>query len=84
MFVILVWKTPQSCAHWPVKVPGVLGARNQVWFVRPGIASVWPPSVGTHQAWTTSAATMVSVTTLPTGTSIVSIETWPSGYVNSQ
>ena len=74
-----MWKTPQSWAHWPVNVPGELGARNQVWFVRPGIASIWPPSDGTHQLCTTSVATTVSVTTLPTGTSIVSIETWPDG-----
>ena len=41
----------------------IFSALNQVWFVRPGIASILPPSAGTHQLWMTSGVTTSSVTT---------------------
>lgn len=33
---------------------------NEVWFSRPGIASVLTPSVGTAQEWSTSPAVMIT------------------------
>ena len=45
---------PQSSAHWPAYRPG--GASNHVWLTLPGIASILPPSCGTHQLWITSSS----------------------------
>ena len=43
---------PQSSAQRATYVPG--GALNHVSLMRPGIASILPPSCGTHQLWLTS------------------------------
>ena len=58
MPVITACWIPQSSAQRATYVPG--GALNHVSFVRPGIASILPPSRGTHQLWLTSFAGAVT------------------------
>ena len=74
---MLAWLRPQSSAHWPSKTtwssPSGMadsGILNQVLLVRPGTASILPPSLGIHQEWMTSSAVMSSVTVIPTGTTM--------------
>ena len=69
---------PQSSAQRPVNVP-VRSALNHVWFVRPGMASILPPSAGIHQLWMTSGATTSRFTTLFTGTTRSSTAISPPG-----
>ena len=68
-------RSEQRAAYSPA------GALNQVWFVRPGIASILPPSAGTHQLWRTSlsGAKTSSFTTLSAGAIIVPTEIAPFG-----
>ena len=71
---------PQNSAHWPGRRPG-LSALNQL-FVRPGIASILPPSAGIHQLWITSSSGAVTVERddRPTGTRRRSTAIAPFGY----
>src|SRR5690242_12279474 len=63
-------------------------ARNQVVVVRPGIASTFCPSSGTHQSWITSLELITSSTAVPAGTNsvlaAVDLGFAPSGYANDQ
>lgn len=56
---------------------------NEVWFSRPGIASVLTPSVGTAQEWSTSPAVMITRMGDSIGTttrwSTSSSRKWPLG-----
>ena len=56
-------------------------ASNQVVFVRPGMASILPPSAGIHQEWITSqsGAVTFSSTVRPSGARSRSIATTPFG-----
>ena len=47
---------------------GLVGARNQISLMKPGIASFFMPNAGTHQAWMTSAAVSSKRTFVSTGT----------------
>ena len=58
MPVIVVCWIPQSSAQRATYVPGE--ALNHVSLTRPGIASILPPSRGTHQLWLTSPAGAVT------------------------
>jgi hypothetical protein len=58
--------SPQSSAHTPSYTPSS-SARNHVSFSCPGITSIFPPSLGTHQEWATSDETPVKVTVVFTG-----------------
>lgn len=56
---------------------------NEVWLSRPGIASVFTPSVGTAQEWRTSPAVMITRIGDSIGTttrwSTSSSRKWPFG-----
>ena len=73
-----VCRTPQSSAQRPSKTPSRVGVKRSS-FVRPGIASRFPVSSGTHQLWFTSKETSSSLTGRSTGSTSVSMAIWPSG-----
>jgi hypothetical protein len=67
------WDSPQNSAHWPQKVPGLLGVMwIQLYFwsspsgtARRGLASRLPPSMGTQKEWITSSDQIRAATGLP-------------------
>src|SRR5690606_37798327 len=60
------WSLPHSSAHWPRYTPGVL-ISVQASLIRPGMASCFQPSAGTHQEWITSSAVITKRTLVSTG-----------------
>lgn len=50
-----LWFAPQISEHWPENSPGRL-MEKEIWFRRPGTASVFTPRDGIVQEWRTSAA----------------------------
>ena len=53
-----LWFAPQISERCPYKIPGRL-IENLIWFSRPGVASVFTPSLGTVQECSTSAAVTI-------------------------
>lgn len=56
---INLWFAPQISEHCPYNNPGRL-IENLIWFSRPGVASVFTPSLGTVHECNTSAAVTIS------------------------
>jgi hypothetical protein len=54
-----LWFAPQISEHCPYRRPGRL-IENLTWFSRPGVASVFTPSLGTVQECNTSAAVTIN------------------------
>jgi len=58
---INLWFAPQISEHCPYRIPGRL-IENLTWFSRPGVASVFTPSLGTvHECSTSAAVTIIRV-----------------------
>jgi hypothetical protein len=56
-----LWFAPQISEHCPYKTPGRL-IENLVWFSRPGVASVFTPSLGiAHECRTSAAVTIARI-----------------------
>src|SRR5690606_24626230 len=60
------WSLPQSSAHWPRYTP-TFSMLVQASLTKPGMASCFQPSAGTHQAWITSSEVMTNRTLVSTG-----------------
>src|SRR5215470_10551484 len=56
---INLWFAPQISEHCPYSSPGRL-IENLIWFSRPGVASVFTPSLGIVHECSTSAAVTIS------------------------
>ena len=63
---IWAWAAPQYWVHCPVYLPGE-SAWIHCWFTSPGIACVFPASIGTQKPWITSALFNLIRTGWPTG-----------------
>src|SRR5690606_38120686 len=64
----LMWvcSRPQNSAHCP-RMGLVESARRRMWLVRPGMASILPPSRGIQKLWMTSALVTWNSTVSPRG-----------------
>jgi hypothetical protein len=56
-----LWFAPQISKHCPHSRPGRL-IENLTWFSRPGVASIFTPSLGTvHECSTSAAVTVIRI-----------------------